>query len=84
MKPVAQNQDVMCIVINKYIYNTTTVSNQSINGHTSSAPHVVFQRLDTDDIINCEVNPIIYDCLVYGDTCILWHSIGNYTYKGIY
>lgn len=79
-KPVVQPHEIDCVVINKYIYHTTTVSKQ-LNGHPSSAPYVVYQNLETDEIIQCEVHPDIYDCLTTGDTCVLWYSMGNYTYK---
>lgn len=61
-------------------HHTTTVSKQ-LNGHPSSAPYIVYQNLETDEIIQCEVHPYVYDCLTTGDTCVLWYSMGNYTYK---
>lgn len=79
-KPVVQPHEVKCVVVNKYIYNTTTVS-KHFDGHPSSAPYVVYQNLETDEIIQCEVHPYVYDWLTTGDTCILWYSMGNYTYK---
>ena len=79
-KPVVQPHEIDCVVINKYINHTTTVS-KHFDGHPSSAPFVVYQNLETDEIIQCEVHPYVYDWLTTGDTCILWYSMGNYTYK---